>query len=68
MNGNWIEASEKLPDDECEVLCLYAGVYGPIVASYWKDAGGNPHFSSQSGSQPVTHWMHLPDMPTLPNN
>jgi len=59
----WIPVSERLPDDEREVLCMYQGVYGPIVSSFWRDRGGRSHFSSQSGSQPITHWLPLPAPP-----
>lgn len=61
--ARWIPCSERLPEKEVAVLCLYQGVYGPIVAQFFRDGGGTAHFYGQSGSQPITHWMPLPAPP-----
>jgi hypothetical protein len=65
--SNWIPICERFPDEGATVLTCYVGVYSNRVAAFWRDAGGEAHFTgthysgSPSGSQPVTHWMHLPE-------
>lgn len=61
----WRSVSKSHPADGQRVICKYAGVYNARIVTFWRDAGGNPHFglpneSDGKGSQPATHWTPLP--------
>jgi hypothetical protein len=61
----WKSVSKSHPADGQRVICKYAGVYDARIVTFWRDAGGNPHFGIPSepdgkGSQPATHWTPLP--------
>lgn len=71
----WIKCSERLPDDEADVLCF--GQYGDNdidderyqfmgwlsskgIKDIWCVSDGN----SQNSRARVTHWMPLPEPPS----
>ncbi|ECD0004729.1 DUF551 domain-containing protein [Escherichia coli] len=71
----WIKCSERLPDDEADVLCF--GQYGDNdidderyqfmgwlsskgIKDIWRVSDGN----SQNSRARVTHWMPLPEPPS----
>lgn len=64
----WISVKQSLPLDTQRVIACYVGVYHHRIVTFWKDAGGNPHFGFPNepdgkGSQPATHWHPLPELP-----
>ena len=56
------------PDKDEWVLTAYAGVYPPRYVKHWI-AGTTHHFGGPQadldgkGSQPITHWMPVPNLP-----
>ena len=64
--GDWVSPKESLPEYGERVLVCYVGVYEARVVTFWRDQGGSPHFGGSKdeyGSQPITHWMPLPENP-----
>jgi hypothetical protein len=64
----WVRVKDKLPMESERVIAIYRGVYHHRIVTFWRDAGGTPHFGHPSepdgkGSQPATHWHPLPEMP-----
>ena len=64
----WVCVKDKLPMESERVIAIYPGVYHHRIVTFWRDAGGTPHFGHPSendgiGSQPATHWHPLPEMP-----
>jgi hypothetical protein len=70
-NDPWISVEDVLPHDNTRVITRYQGVYDNRGVYrnkgvlFWLDEGGNAHFGGFAeidgrGSQPATHWMHLP--------
>jgi len=68
--GTWIRTTTKLPVHGEWVLAVYRGVYPPRYVRYSHD-GVNTHFggcggdTDGKGSQPATHWMRIPDVPSV---
>ena len=69
--SEWINADERLPEDDSQVLCWYLnedGHYSYTVGSYdrrlqpcWEtDIDGNERFYEPVK---ITHWMPLPEPP-----
>ena len=55
------------PERDEWVLATYKGLYPPRYVRYWV-SGMNHHFGGQNadidgkGSQPITHWMLIPEI------
>lgn len=62
--GVWVPANQRLPEHGCKVLACYVGVYDARVVTFWRDGGGQSHFGYPE-SNPVTHWMPIPETPNV---
>lgn len=71
-NTEWISVDERLPTDEQEVLVYYGFDYGDgdlgrmymsVLTFFAHDP--IPHFQHQAIGLKVTHWMPLPETPTM---
>ena len=70
----WINADERLPEDENPVLCWYqneCGGYSYVIGTYirwvqphWETAIDNNEEYYQVAK--ITHWMQLPEPPHIP--
>ena len=60
----WISVGQKLPN-HCQIVWVNARSFGEqtvhMIAGYFKDVG----FRSDGFDLSVTHWMPLPDPPTI---
>lgn len=68
--GEWINAADKLPEDEDFVLVAVSGQYGNIrfldaieLAQYFQDDGWELELFPEWENPGVTHWMPLPTAP-----
>ena len=67
--GGWIAVSERLPEDNCEVLAFFGNNYRENMGDFydvefiregqWKTLDGE-----DENNIAVTHWIPLPDPPT----
>lgn len=63
----WIPVSERLPEEDQEVLCYMGNFIGTLMDVYtykgdnkWEDTYGNWNYTDIEG---ITHWMQLPQPP-----
>lgn len=63
----WIPVSERLPEQDQEVLCYMGNFIGTLMDVYtykgdnkWEDTYGNWNYTDIEG---ITHWMQLPQPP-----
>lgn len=66
----WISVEERLPDGQEEVLVYMPGYGAPIAVYFLTDLDENrltwlnPFFITKNFNE-VTHWMPLPQLPTI---
>lgn len=63
----WIPVSERLPDENADVLCCRGNHIGVLMDVYtykgdgkWEDKYGYWNYTDIEG---ITHWMPLPEPP-----
>ena len=61
--NRWVPVSERLPDENQQVLAKYEG-YAIRLVVYWIDEDGKGYFGLNDewdgkGSQPATHWRPI---------
>lgn len=61
-NASRWQTPENVPTDRTRVLAAYVGVYEPTTGAI---ADGRFYPDGGSGSQPFTHWMHLPSVANI---
>ena len=63
---NWIKCSDRTPEKDTPVLCLYLGEYMDVM-EYWYDNDHGEATFYRPPSPPVvgdvSHWMPLPPLP-----
>lgn len=64
LENGWRDAADQFPQDGERVVTCYLGVYENRECTFWRDAGGNPHFglpneADGKGSQPARLWKPI---------
>ena len=67
VGDKWIPVTERLPEEDADVLCYRGNHIGALIDVYtykgdgkWEDSYGYWNYTDIEG---ITHWMPLPEAP-----